>query len=165
MPKLGAGLLVYRSTGGKVEVLLVHPGGPFWARRDDGAWSLPKGEYVADEDPLEVAVREFREELGMDPPGDRPPVSLGDIRQPSGKRISAWALEGDLEVTEVRSNTFTLEWPPGSGVAREFPEVDRAGWFGLEAARRKLVRGQVSFIDRLAERLDGGVEPIRAPIE
>jgi predicted NUDIX family NTP pyrophosphohydrolase len=159
MPKVSAGLLVYRSASGKVEVLLVHPGGPYWARRDDGAWSLPKGEYAADEDPLEVAVREFREELGMDPPGDRPPVSLGLIRQPSGKRISAWALEGDLDVTVVRSNTFTMEWPPGSGPAREFPEVDRAGWFGLEAARRKLVPGQVGFIDRLAELLERGFDP------
>jgi predicted NUDIX family NTP pyrophosphohydrolase len=156
MPKLSAGLLLYRPMAGKVEVLLVHPGGPYWAKRDDGAWSLPKGEYVAGEDPFEVAVREFREELGMDLPSVRPPVFLGELRQASGKRISAWALEGDLDVGTVRSNTFTLEWPPGSGVEREFPEVDRAGWFGLEAARRKLVPGQVGFIHRLAELLEIG---------
>lgn len=156
MPKLSAGLLLYRSGEGAVEVLLVHPGGPYWAKRDDGAWSLPKGEYGAHEDPLEVAIREFREELGVDPPGDRSPAFLGELRQLSGKRVCAWALQGHLDVEAVRSNTFTMEWPPGSGVAREFPEVDRAGWFGLEAARRKLVPGQVGFIDRLSELLEGG---------
>jgi predicted NUDIX family NTP pyrophosphohydrolase len=149
--KRSAGLLVYRSVGGTVEVLLVHPGGPFWAKRDDGAWSLPKGEHGPDEDPLEVAVREFQEELGSAPPAGRSPVLLGELRQPSGKRVTAWALEGDLDVGTVRSNTFTIEWPPGSGGTREFPEVDRAGWFDLEAARRKLVRGQVGFIDRLSK--------------
>lgn len=149
--KLSAGLLVYRSMLGTVEVLLVHPGGPYWATRDDGAWSLPKGEYGADEDPLEVAIREFREELGSDPPAERSAVLLGELRQPSGKRVTAWALRGDLDVGTVRSNTFTIEWPPGSGVTREFPEVDRAGWFDLEAARRKLLPGQVGFIDRLSE--------------
>jgi predicted NUDIX family NTP pyrophosphohydrolase len=149
--KLSAGLLVYRSVRGAVEVLLVHPGGPYWAKRDDGSWSLPKGEYGTDEDPLEVAIREFREELGSDPPSERAPVLLGELRQPSGKRVTAWALEGDLDDEEVRSNTFTIEWPPGSGVTQEFPEVDRAGWFDLQAARRKLVPGQVGFIDRLSE--------------
>src|SRR5688500_6407189 len=106
MPKLSAGLLLYRSVGGKTEVLLVHPGGPFWARRDDGAWSVPKGEYGANEDPLGAAIREFKEELGLDPPGD-PPVFLGELRQPGGKRVSVWALEGDLDVEAVHSNTFT----------------------------------------------------------
>lgn len=149
--KRSAGLLVYRSVRGTVEVLLVHPGGPFWAKRDDGAWSLPKGEYGPDEDPFDVAVREFREELGSDPPAGRSPVLLGELRQPSGKVVTAWAVEGDLDVGTVRSNTFTIEWPPRSGRTREFPEVDRAGWFDLEAARRKLVRGQVGFIDRLSE--------------
>jgi predicted NUDIX family NTP pyrophosphohydrolase len=153
--KLSAGLLLHRSTTDRVEVLLVHPGGPYWAKRDDGAWSLPKGEYGEDEDPFEVAVREFREELGVDPPPDRPAVSLGQLRQPGGKRVSAWALEGDMDVTTVRSNTFTMEWPPGSGRAREYPEVDRAGWFNLKDARRKLLPGQVGFIDRLAELLRG----------
>jgi predicted NUDIX family NTP pyrophosphohydrolase len=149
--KRSAGLLVYRSVWGTVEVLLVHPGGPFWAKRDDGAWSLPKGEHGPDEDPFEVAVREFREELGRDPPAGRSPALLGELRQPSGKRVTAWALEGDLDAGTVRSNTFTIEWPPRSGRTQEFPEVDRAAWFDLDTARRKLVRGQVGFIDRLRE--------------
>jgi predicted NUDIX family NTP pyrophosphohydrolase len=139
-----------------VEVLLVHPGGPFWAKRDDGAWSVPKGEHRADEDPLAAAVREFREEIGVDPPADASPVFLGELRQPSGKRVKAFALEGDLDVGTIRSNTFAIEWPPGSGATREFPEVDRAGWFDLEAARRKLVPGQVGFLDRLSDLLDDG---------
>jgi predicted NUDIX family NTP pyrophosphohydrolase len=149
--KRSAGLLVYRRARGTVEVLLVHPGGPFWAKRDDGAWSLPKGEHGPDEDPFEVAVREFREEVGSDPPAGRSPVLLGELRQPSGKRVTAWALEGDLDAGTVRSNTFTIEWPPRSGRRQEFPEVDRAGWFDLDTARRKLVPGQVGFIDRLRE--------------
>jgi predicted NUDIX family NTP pyrophosphohydrolase len=153
MPKLSAGLLLYRMAQGTVEVLLVHPGGPYWAKRDDGSWSLPKGEYEVDEDPLEVAIREFREELGVDPPGARSPAFLGELRQRSGKRVSAWALQGDIDVGAVRSNTFTMEWPPRSGAAREFPEVDMAGWFDLEAARRKLTPGQVGFIDRLSDLL------------
>jgi predicted NUDIX family NTP pyrophosphohydrolase len=156
MPKLSAGLLLYRVVQGTVEVLLVHPGGPYWTRRDDGAWSLPKGEYEADEDPLAVAIREFREELGSDPPRDRSPAFLGELRQESGKRVSAWALQGHLDLGDVRSNTFTMEWPPGSGATREFPEVDRAGWFGLEFARRKLTAGQAGFIDRLSDLLQGG---------
>ena len=150
MPKLSAGLLVYRKAHGGLEVLLVHPGGPYWAKKDDGAWSLPKGEHGVEEDALDAAVREFREELGVDPPSGASPVSLGELRQSSGKRVTAVAMQGDVDVQAVRSNTFTMEWPPGSGVTREFPEVDRAGWFELEAARRKLVRGQVGFIDRLS---------------
>ncbi len=153
MPKLSAGLLVYRRTDAGLEVLLVHPGGPLWARKDDGAWSVPKGEYEPSEDPLEVARREFEEEIGQTPPGNEP-VWLGELRQPSGKVVSAWATEGDLDVREVRSNSFEMEWPPRSGRTREFPEVDRAGWFGLEEARRKLLRGQVGFLDRLTEQLD-----------
>jgi len=161
MPKLSAGLLLYRWRDDAVEVLLVHPGGPYWAKCDDGAWSLPKGEYDAVEDPFEVARREFREELGMDPPSEGPPAFLGELRQAGGKRVSAWAVEGDLDVADVRSNTFTIEWPPRSGARREFPEVDRAGWFGLEAARRKLVPGQTGFLDRLVELLGG--DPARRP--
>lgn len=153
MPKLSAGLLVYRWVDGEAEVLLVHPGGPFWARKDDGAWSLPKGEYEPGEDPLEVALREFREELGVDPPVADAAVPMGEQRQPSGKRVTAWALEGDVDVSDVRSNTFEMEWPPHSGRAGEFPEVDRAGWFGLDEARRKLLRGQLGFLDRLSELL------------
>ena len=155
MPRMSAGLLVYRRADDGIEVLLVHPGGPYWAKRDDGAWSLPKGEYVQGEDPLEVAVREFHEELGSDPPDHANGVSLGALRQPSGKVVSAWAVEGDLDVSEVRSNTFEMEWPPRSGRTQEFPEVDRAGWFDLAAARGKLLRGQVAFLDRLEELLGG----------
>lgn len=159
MPKRSAGLLLYRRTGTVVEVLLVHPGGPYWARRDDGAWSLPKGEYTADEDPLEVAYREFREELGTDAPSGPEPAFLGEVRQSGGKRVSAWAVEGDLDVSVVRSNTFAMEWPPGSGATREFPEVDRAGWFDLDAAHRKLIAAQVEFLDRLSARLHGDDQP------
>jgi predicted NUDIX family NTP pyrophosphohydrolase len=152
MPKLSAGLLLYRRANGDVEVLLVHPGGPFWAKKDDGAWSIPKGEYERREDPLEVAIREFEEEIGIAPPPADDAVPLGDLRQPSGKRVSAWALEGSVEVDEVHSNTFPMEWPPGSGRTQEYPEVDRAGWFDLETARRKLLKGQVAFLDRLPDR-------------
>jgi predicted NUDIX family NTP pyrophosphohydrolase len=156
MPKRSAGLLVYRRVEGNPEVLLVHPGGPYWAKKDDGAWSLPKGEYDPGEDPLEVALREFREELGTEPPDATSPTPLGELSQPSGKRVMAWALPGDLDVENVESNTFTIQWPPGSARMAEFPEVDRAGWFDLETARRKLLGGQVGFIDRLAELLETG---------
>jgi predicted NUDIX family NTP pyrophosphohydrolase len=149
VPKLSAGLLAYRRTGAGVEILLVHPGGPFWAKKDDGAWSVPKGEYEPSEDPLEVARREFEEEIGQTPPAGSEPMWLGELRQPSGKVVSAWAIEGDLDVREVRSNSFEMEWPPRSGRTQEFPEVDRAGWFGLGQARRKILRGQVGFLDRL----------------
>jgi predicted NUDIX family NTP pyrophosphohydrolase len=155
VPKRSAGLLVYRRTDGELEVLLVHPGGPFWAKKDDGAWSVPKGEYGPDEDPLKVALREFEEEIGAEPPDHATAVSIGELRQPSGKVVTAWAVEGDLDVSEVRSNTFEMEWPPRSGRTQEFPEVDRAGWFGLEEARRKLLRGQIGFLDRLEELLAG----------
>jgi len=133
--------------------MLVHMGGPFWARKDAGAWSIPKGEYDADaEDPRAVAAREFEEEIGRPAPaGDW--VELGEARQSGGKRIVAWALEGDLDVSRIESNTFTTEWPPRSGEMQEFPEVDRADWFGLETAREKLVRGQVPLLDALAERI------------
>jgi predicted NUDIX family NTP pyrophosphohydrolase len=157
MPKRSGGLLLYRwSAGGELEVLLVHPGGPYWAKRDDGAWSVPKGEYEAGEDPLAVAIREFGEELGAAPPNVESPVFLGELRQPGGKRVSIWALEGTLEADSIHSNTFAMEWPPHSGATREFPEVDRAGWFGLDSARRKLLSGQAGFLDRLASLLEGG---------
>jgi predicted NUDIX family NTP pyrophosphohydrolase len=158
MPKLSAGLLVYRLIAGEPEVLLVHPGGPYWVKKDDGSWSLPKGEYESDEDPLEVATREFREELGVDPPEAQEPAFLGEVRQPGGKLVSAWALPGDLDVGVVRSNTFTMEWPPRSGRTAEFPEVDRAGWFDLETARRKLLAGQRGLLDRFSELLETGSE-------
>ena len=153
MPKLSAGLLAYRRTGSGLEVLLVHPGGPFWVKKDEGAWSVPKGEYEPGEDALAVARREFEEEIGQAPPNGNEPVPLGELRQSSGKVVSAWAIEGDLDVSEVRSNSFEMEWPPRSGRTQEFPEVDRAGWFGLDEARRKIHRGQLGFLDRLDELL------------
>ena len=163
MPKLSAGLLLYRRTSGHVEVLLVHPGGPFWAKKDEGAWSIPKGEYEPGEDPFEVAIREFEEELGIAPPAADATMPLGEVRQPSGKRVTAWALEGDVAVDEIHSNTFPMEWPPRSGRMQEIPEVDRAGWFDLDTARRKLLKGQVAFLDRLADLLEGFTGRSRDP--
>jgi predicted NUDIX family NTP pyrophosphohydrolase len=148
--RTSAGILLYRSTTGGLEVLLVHPGGPLWARRDLGAWSIPKGEYGLDEAPLAAARREFAEELGVAAP-QGPVEDLGEVRQKSGKRVRAWALAGDVDVSRVRSNTFTLEWPPRSGVTQEFPEVDRAQWFELAAARQKITAGQAALLDRLQE--------------
>lgn len=148
-----AGLLLYRmSAGGIVEVLLAHPGGPFWAKKDVGAWSIPKGEYEPSEDALATARREFREEVGLDPPAGAP-FSLGERRQPSGKWVAVWALEGDLDVTHAVSNTFEIEWPRGSGTVRAFPEVDRVEWMPLDVARVKLLKGQLSFLDTLVEGL------------
>lgn len=148
MPRLSAGLLLYRETAGVVDVLIAHPGGPFWARRDDGAWSIPKGEYTDDEDPWAAAQREFSEELGLPVP-DGPRIELGRLKQPSGKVVTAFAVRADLDVSDVRSNTFELEWPKGSGKVREFPEVDRVGWFPVAQARAKLITGQRGFLDRL----------------
>jgi predicted NUDIX family NTP pyrophosphohydrolase len=133
--------------GGGVEVLLGHMGGPFWARKDDGAWSIPKGEHGPDEDPLAVAHREFEEELGSPVPAAEL-VPLGQVRG-SGKLLTVWAAEGDLDAGATTSNTFELEWPPRSGRVQEFPEIDRAAWFGVEEARAKLVKGQLPFLDRL----------------
>jgi predicted NUDIX family NTP pyrophosphohydrolase len=148
MPKLSAGLLLYRAPAGVVEVLIAHPGGPFWARKDDGAWSIPKGEYDDGEDPWESAQREFSEELGLPVPAG-PRVDFGAVKQPSGKVVTAFAVRGDLDITETRSNTFELESPRGSGRMREFPEVDRVGWFSVAQARAKLLKGQRVFLDRL----------------
>jgi predicted NUDIX family NTP pyrophosphohydrolase len=145
-----AGLLLFRQTGGELEVLLVHPGGPFWAKRDLGAWSIPKGEYSEDEEPLAAARREFAEELGTAAP-EGEALALGEIRQKSGKVVTAWAIAGDLDPEGITSNTFTMEWPPKSGRTREFPEVDRAQWFGLEEARERINPGQASLLDRLRE--------------
>lgn len=131
-------------------MLLVHPGGPFWARRDLGAWSVPKGEYAAGEDPLEAARREFAEELGLAPPAGEP-QPLGEVRQKSGKVVVAWALRGELDVSEISSNTCEIEWPPRSGRRVEIPEVDRAEWFPLAVARERIVPAQAPFLDRLAE--------------
>jgi predicted NUDIX family NTP pyrophosphohydrolase len=149
-----AGILLYRVARGAPEVLLVHPGGPFWARKDAGAWSIPKGEYVDGEDPRACALREFEEETGTAlPPGEL--IELGSVKQKGGKMVSAWAAEGDLDADSIRSNTFTMEWPPRSGRTEEFPEVDRAEWFVVDAAREKLVEAQTEFLDRLLERLGG----------
>ena len=152
MAKRSAGILLYRVRLGALEVLLVHPGGPFWARRDAGAWSIPKGEYEDGEDPRACALREFEEETGTAlTPGEL--VDLGDVRQKGGKAVTAWAAEGDLDADRIRSNTFAMEWPPRSGRMAVFPEIDRAAWFGLEEARDKLVPAQAEFLDRLAKRL------------
>lgn len=148
MPLPSAGILLYRWSAGTLEVLLVHPGGPMWARRDHGAWSIPKGEFLADEDPLAAARREFEEELGAAPP-DGDALALGEIRQRSGKRVLAWAIEGELEVATAHSNTCEIEWPPRSGKLIEIPEVDRADWFGLAEARLRLNPAQVELVERL----------------
>jgi predicted NUDIX family NTP pyrophosphohydrolase len=151
MPKLSAGLLMFRRRHSALEVLLVHPGGPFWKNKDDGAWSIPKGEYSQADHALEAAQREFREETGFEPGTDL--IPLGEIRQPSGKIVSAWAFEGNCDPAGLRSNTFSIEWPPKSGQTREFPEVDRAGWFPIEAARTKILKGQAGFLDRLVSKV------------
>jgi predicted NUDIX family NTP pyrophosphohydrolase len=158
--KQSAGILLYRERTGTPEVLLVHPGGPFWEKKDLGAWSIPKGEYEDGEDPLACARREFEEELGVPPPTDAP-YDLGRTRQAGGKLVSAWAVEGDLDPAGVRSNPFTLEWPPRSGVMREFPEVDRAQWLALPEARRVINPAQAVFLERLREMLDGKRAPAR----
>src|SRR3954454_24398033 len=153
--KRSAGILLYRRTGEQPEVLLVHPGGPFWARKDAGAWSVPKGEYDDEEEAQACALREFAEETGTAlPPGEL--VDLGSVRQKSGKVVSAWAAEGDLDADRIQSNTFEMEWPPRSGRTQTFPEVDRAGWFALDAAREKLNPARVAFLERLRERLAAG---------
>jgi predicted NUDIX family NTP pyrophosphohydrolase len=148
LAKLSAGVLVYRTRDGAVEVLIAHPGGPFWARRDDGVWSIPKGEHSEVEDPWKTAQREFAEELGLAVPAG-PRLDLGALKQPSGKLVTVFAVEADLDVTDARSNTFPLEWPKGSGTIKEFPEVDRVGWFTVTQARTKLLKGQRAFLDRL----------------
>ncbi len=148
MARRSAGILLHRRREGGLEVLLVHPGGPAWARRDEGAWSIPKGEYEPDEDAFAAARREFEEELGFAAP-DGPAQDLGEIRQRSGKLVRAWGLAGDLDASAIASNTFELEWPPRSGRRIEVPEVDRAEWFTLELARDKINPAQVALLDRL----------------
>jgi predicted NUDIX family NTP pyrophosphohydrolase len=147
MAKRSAGLLVYKRAGDEVSVLLVHPGGPFWKDRDEGAWSIPKGEYGEGEEPLLCAIRECEEELGLRFEGEF--VALGEAKQRSGKIVSAWAVEGEFDPGELRSNSFEIEWPPRSGKRQSFPEVDRAQWFAPEEARRKILPGQAVFVDRL----------------
>ena len=147
-----AGILLYRLVDGQPEVLIVHPGGPFWARKDAGVWSIPKGEYGDDEDAQACALREFEEETGtaLSPAA---PADLGSVRQKGGKEVTAWAVEGDLDADAIVSNTFKLEWPPGSGRVQAVPEVDRAAWFGLEEASAKLNPAQGAFLDRLRDLL------------
>jgi predicted NUDIX family NTP pyrophosphohydrolase len=148
MAKRSAGILLYRRAGEGLEVLLVHPGGPFWAKKDLGAWSIPKGEHDEGEDALAAALREFAEETGTAlPPGAL--ADLGTVKQRAGKVIQAWAAEGDLDAAAVRSNTFSMEWPPRSGRTQEFPEIDRAAWFGLAEARERINPAQAAFLDRL----------------
>ncbi|HMA85707.1 MAG TPA: NUDIX domain-containing protein [Desulfosalsimonadaceae bacterium] len=151
MTKKSAGIFMYRFREMKLQVFLVHPGGPFWSRKDKAAWSIPKGEFDDLEAPLEAAKREFQEETGMPVTGDF--INLGEIKQPGRKIIYVWAVEGDCDPAAIKSNTFEMQWPPNSGKYKSFPEVDRAGWFSLGAAREKLHKGQVVLIDRLAEKL------------
>jgi predicted NUDIX family NTP pyrophosphohydrolase len=166
MPKHSAGILLYRFREGNLQVLLVHPGGPFWAKKDWAAWSIPKGEYEEGEDPLEAAKREFVEETGGRV--DSPLIDLGELRQPSGKIVHAWAAGQDCDPSRIRSNTFKMEWPPNSCRLREFPEIDRAAWYPTAVAKRKLHKGQAAFIDNLIrvlglphdetnQRTDGGI--------
>jgi len=147
MAKTSAGLLLYRRTPAGLQVLLVHPGGPFWQGKDLGAWSIPKGEVTPGEEPLAAARREFREETGFEVSG--PVVPLGHLRQPGGKTVHAWAMDGDTDPRTLRSNTFSMEWPRGSGHVQTFPEVDRAEWFDLPEARRRILPGQAAFLDAL----------------
>ena len=150
MAATSAGILLYREATDALEVLLVHPGGPFWAKKDEGAWSIPKGEVDDGEEPRACALRELEEELG-EPPAISPEqlVDLGTVRQKAGKTVHCWAAEADFDPATLKSNTFTIEWPPRSGRQREFPEVDRAEWFGIDAARGKINTAQVDLLDRL----------------
>ena len=152
MAKLSAGLLLYRITDGVVEVLIGHPGGPFWARKDEGAWSIPKGEYLDGDDPWTAARREFEEELGKPAPAG-PRIEFAPLKQPSGKIVTIFAVRGDLDLDGTFSNTFTLEWPKGSGNIKEYPEIDRVGWFPIAEARSKLLTGQRPVLDLLIQAL------------
>jgi predicted NUDIX family NTP pyrophosphohydrolase len=151
MPRQSAGILMYRLRGSEPEVLLVHPGGPYWTNKDDGAWSIPKGEYASGEEPLLAAKREFEEETGTRPEGAF--LSLGRFVQSKAKTVQVWAVEGDFDPSQLRSNLFSLEWPPRSGRVREYPEVDRAQWFGRQQAARKILKGQLPVLDALFHRL------------
>lgn len=151
--KKSAGILLYRQSYKGLEVFLVHPGGPYWAKKDEGAWSLPKGEFVEGEDALQAARREFHEETGFAIDGAF--MELTPLKQPSGKIIYAWAVEGEIDASSVKSNLFSMEWPPKSGRRQDFPEVDRGGWFTIAQAREKLRSGQVGFLEELQEKLEG----------
>ena len=157
--KNSAGILLHRLRGSGIEVFLVHPGGPFWAKKDAGAWSIPKGEFEAGEDPLEAAKREFKEETGFAVEGNF--IELTPVKQPGGKVVYAWAVMGDCEAESIKSNTFSLEWPPRSGKRKEFPEVDRAGWFTPEVAREKISKGQLNFLEELKRKIENNsVSPV-----
>jgi len=147
MPKQSAGIVMYRYYNNILQVLLVHPGGPFWSKKDAGAWSIPKGEFASNEDPLTTAQREFEEETGFPVTGNF--VTLAPIKQSGGKIVHAWAVEGDCDTSQMRSNTFQMEWPPHSGKQQEFPEVDRAEWFNLPAAQTKILKSQIGILDEL----------------
>jgi predicted NUDIX family NTP pyrophosphohydrolase len=151
MPKISAGLLLYRVRNGTLEFLLVHPGGPFWKNKDDGAWTIPKGEIGDGEEPLAAAIREFEEELGFKP--NEPFIELTPIKQKGGKVVHAWAFEGDCNPTQIKSNTFSIEWPPKSGNQTEFPEVDHAEFFNLEAAKKKINQAQIPLLEELQRRI------------
>jgi predicted NUDIX family NTP pyrophosphohydrolase len=152
--KRSAGILLFRRRGGEVEFLLVHPGGPFWAKKDAGVWSIPKGQIEDEEEPRACAIRELEEELGKAPKLDLEQlIELGSVRQKAGKVVEAWAAEADFDPATLASNTFAMEWPPRSGKQQDFPEVDRAEWFGQEAAREKILAAQAEFLDRLLERI------------
>ncbi len=152
MAQKSAGLLLYRKVSGSLEVFLVHPGGPFWAKKDEGAWSIPKGEIAEGEDALEAAKREFREETGFAVDGTF--EALEPVKQAGGKTVYAWSIEGEVDASAIRSNTFSMEWPPRSGKMREFAEVDRGGWFDLAAARTKILKGQMPLLDQLQKKME-----------
>jgi predicted NUDIX family NTP pyrophosphohydrolase len=151
VPKESAGLLLYRRVSGATEVFLVHPGGPFWAKKDEGSWSIPKGEIEAGEDKLAAAKREFQEETGIAPASNGPFQLLKPIQQKGGKIVHAWAVEWDVDAAAIKSNTFSMEWPPRSGKLREFPEIDRAAWFEIAEAKRKILKSQLGLLDQLEE--------------
>ncbi len=148
-----AGILMYRYKNGELEILLVHPGGPFWARKDKGAWSIPKGICEKNENLLTAAKREFHEETGFNIDGEF--IDLGEIKQSSGKIVHIWAVEGDIDPNDIHSNTFQLEWPKGSGRIRQYPEVDKAAWFPIKLAKEKIAKGQIGFLERLLKKLSG----------
>lgn len=160
MAKKSAGILLYRLTNRILEVLIVHPGGPFWKKKDLGAWSIPKGEFTDDENPLDAAVREFSEEMGEIVTGDF--ISLTPVKQSTAKVIYSFALEQDFDISKIKSNNFTIEWPPKSGMQKEFPEIDRAGWFDFETSKQKLNKYQSALIDELADKLNLHEEQLKS---
>lgn len=149
--KQSAGILLYKKMNGSLQVFLVHPGGPYWQKKDEGSWSVPKGEFSDAEDALQAAKREFFEETGTSLSGEF--IELAPVTQKAGKKVYAWAIEGDIDAGDIRSNTFTIEWPPGSRKMKEYPEVDRAGWFNVETAKEKINPAQASLIDDLIQKL------------